>query len=42
MTTLTKEQEKELEIVLTKEQEEEFSNGRGDMPSELPKQEGDK
>lgn len=42
MTTLTKEQEKELEIVLTKEQIKEFSNGRGDMPSKPPKQEGDK
>lgn len=42
MTTLTKEQEKELEIVLTEEQIKEFSNGRGDMPSQPPKQEGDK
>jgi hypothetical protein len=31
MTTLTKEQEKELEILLTKEQEEEFSNGKGEQ-----------
>ena len=27
------------EVVLTKEQEEEFSNGRGDMPQEPPKKE---
>lgn len=41
MTTLTKEQEKEIEIELTEEQEEEFSNGRGDMPSQPPIKEGD-
>lgn len=41
MTTLKKEQIDELEIKLTKEQEEEFSNGRGDMPSQPPIKEGD-
>lgn len=32
---------KEEEFILTKEQEEELSNGRGDMPTEPPKKEGD-
>lgn len=29
------------DIVLTPEQEEEFSNGSGIIPTQLPKQEGD-
>lgn len=32
---------KEEEFILTKEMEEELSNGCGDMPSQPPKQEGD-
>lgn len=42
MTILTKKQKQELEVELTEEQIKEFSNGRGDMPNEPPKQEGDK